>query len=461
MSGKYTRGRKDWDDESSDFDPVFSFDDIEPDYDVIERRRNAEIEHSNKLEEKRLERLRVRQELEEEERRRAQERRRRESEREAALAKKLQEDIRLYPERVERIKSDMKADEFEPDVKWPTPLTFDELRVDHRELELMHANLDLRDLADPIKDDYDSDSSINDFDAHFRGPARSANHRYKHHDKLDKLPPKFVLGERELLSDFGAGRLYKDLCEDFQKALSWGLYKYNKTLSNNLENVYTKRLRSYYQYIDWGEYESIDLLDGWTTLLRILLVIEPSRDINWRGRDVYNFISAIRSTWDCLLYTNKRLEEFSYTDTCHTEPKSRAIADSIQILRDSFLRSGTFLKVKANLEDRRDKFQAWFRSYELRDESKDTEEMRQISKNIVGECAQFFMEHPEDESVKLLRSFAYGRKRLDFNDVRMKWIDAITKIPEDVLSYRSKFWIMAAKHARVQRGQMAIKYYYR
>jgi hypothetical protein len=437
------------------FDPDAAFNDVkyDPDDPFIKQRRQAEIEREKRLEEETLARRLERQRLEEEEREQERERRRRETEREERRRmeaeeheRKREEDLRLLPERMEVIKSHARRyDNLK--VKWPHPLTARELRVDPEEFVVMHKNLKLGGgrLQEPIPDDYDEE---------LNPQFRRMEHKQKHSHKLDTLPPLFELREQTLLQDFNAGRLYIKLCKYFHEALRHGLYKYDSNLAKNLENKYTKRLRSYYQCVDWDNYDRINLLDGWTKLFQILLIIEPDQDTDSMG--VIRFLRAIEEIHNLFCSTTTELNKFSSDDMFRNEPDSISIIHVIEKSKFGLLEYSNASKLNESLQKRSKEIHSLYSAHELYD----VKEMRRITEEIIMECAQFFVDEPHNVDVKLLRSIAFGHLKLDFEKMKMAWMNALKNIPEEVFSRRSKLWKQAAEWAGVRLYDGSSKHYY-
>jgi hypothetical protein len=446
------------------FDPDDAFGQIEPDYGSIHRRETARIEREKAESEKkaRMEKDRLAERLErqrlddENDRKFMEDSRRRQLERDEKLARKRDEELRLLPGRMDAIKA-YEERVHGPASAWPQPLTAQQLNISDETFADMHRDLhldteDTGSLPDPFPDFNDqaaSDKYDNPMDAHYRKDHYTMAQIHNSSHLLDTLPKVFNT-ESDIMTS-GAGKYYRDLCYGLYGALKSGLYAYDRNISNNLENRYTKRLRSYYQHIKWAEYEHVDLVDGWTTLLQLALIIEPSHHIVQSGSTanerLRKWLDSLRHVTRLFDETKRNVGKIKIGDSIWQGDIAQEILKTTSSIHENMSGVGTAGRLLKILEQRMASFYDWYDENRWYPDASTVTDMRSITKNIIAECAKYFVDRQDDTHVRFLRSIAFGHTPIDFKKMKSHWLYALKEIPDDVFSFRSRQWEEAVKLA--------------
>jgi hypothetical protein len=234
-------------------------------------------------------------------------------------------------------------------------------------------------------------------------------------------------------------------------ALKSGLYAYDRNISNNLENRYTKRLRSYYQHIKWAEYEHVDLVDGWTTLLQLALIIEPSHHIVQSGSTanerLRKWLDSLRHVTRLFDETKRNVGKIKIGDSIWQGDIAQEILKTTSSIHENMSGVGTAGRLLKILEQRMASFYDWYDENRWYPDASTVTDMRSITKNIITECAKYFVDRQDDAHVRFLRSIAFGHTKIDFKKMKSHWLYALREIPDDVFSFRSRQWEEAVKLA--------------
>jgi hypothetical protein len=278
-------------------------------------------------------------------------------------------------------------------------------------------------LPEPFPMDHDeSESDDNAFDSYFSSHHAVIGQMVHHMHKAEKLDTLFKTHED--IGDLQVGRQYIDACYDLKNALDEGLYRYDVNLARDLQIPIVLRLRSYYQSTVWGAYNEIDLADGWAKLLQLALLIEPSKC------DTKRYLDAIRTTIKRYEAALGRLQE-------HIEHNSTTGARSgdERVIRNALKEAERQLREDSNtmalcnaLAKRYQRIRD-FISVSPRDV-----EAQNISEEVVTACAHFFVDHPNDPNVVLIRNVAFGHQKIGFDRIGHAWWHAIDEMPASMLS---------------------------
>ena len=431
-------------DDDGVFDTNFLFDSLEPDYGSIDKRNATERLREAAAAAAALEKENARIHAEEARRReearqneefaaRETARRNAERARQERFAKMREADLVFLPELLARIKNDEQSLNGPPpslQSKWTLP----DIRLSREDIKEMRRTLvaPTARLPDPIPfekepDDDDCDSA---FDCYMRNTKGLHIERMisKHADKMDSVPILFETANG--VSHCRAGQQYGELCHTFKDALDKGLYAFDGNLKNNLANAHVKRIRTYYEYATWGRYKYVDIVDGWTKMFQLALVIEPEN-----VEEFFPAICKIINSYNDTVQEIKNFNRNSLRDTGSSTADEYRIRDFLRQTEEALSKYSIPGSLEASLMKR---FEAIRPLLWARNESPAVKEMRRITTEVIKECARYFAENPKLRDVILLRNVAFGHKAINFRDARFVWVEAIRDLPYETLDANSK-----------------------
>ena len=246
---------------------------------------------------------------------------------------------------------------------------------------------------------------------------------------------------------------YESLCGVLMDALKrpFGLYGFDDDLRHNLTNSYTRRLRSYYENMEWEAFHFINLVDAWGRLLRVLLAVGPDEgDV----AGVYCYLPVTVHVVGCFESMRESLGNMLYAYNARPDVAEEAneyeIQKHIREFHEWACKEGA--QLAKEVKWRRDRFQAWADMETDRRDSHDVRVLRGITQSVIEGAAQYFMDHPRDPTVAELRSVAYGHRTIGFDAYSERWLTALGALPEEALSWRSDLWNHALHVADARRG---------
>ena len=387
------------DSEGGDFDADAAFQDTEPDFLAVAKR-----ERENELAAEKLlqERLRVeadRQRLKEEAFQLEQKQR---LERQQALDQRIEREQRLLPERMVQIRAD--EERFGDPSSSPIAFTAQELGLSPIQAASLHHQ-------DPQTAEGGSDDEGDgSFDHFVHSGMRRLLKFLEIKPKLDDLPE-------------GKDRLQAPLCQLIYRALQDGLYAYDRALSRNLENPLTKRLYTYYRYIQVEKFEYVDTADAWKKIMQVALAHRPATPGPYA-------LSTICRNYDL---TMGKEGEFSSGQKPNVyRPSEQALLRALyDKLKKQEARLGQVVILQRDITRNRL-----------------AKERMEVSMQILQSAAGYFVMRPEKEEVCLLRSVALGRKILDSPALVEQWLDAVDRLSYHMLPNSSGLLRRASELAR-------------
>jgi hypothetical protein len=367
---------------------------------------------------------------------------------EAEAGRKRAAERLLLPERLPLIMAHVK----DKGPKWPLPPSAKQLGVES--IDALRANLSSpsheETLPDPFPpphpDEFEGDSAQ---DAYFGARHHVIGQMYRAMETgmLDKVSALFSTADDKT---YRCSEFYKELCSDFFKVLQQVVYPAFTNLGRNLTNASTKRLRTYYQHMSWGLYNYIDVSDAWNTLFKLLLVFEPLHGHN-DSFMVSKLLTVMGRVMNAFEVSLSKVNEGKVNELFVQE---RGLAEASDILHVIYVQqkilSSDSMKLLSLLKKRRSLISDWYDNYYHIHESPETQTMRDITRNIIEECARYFVEpHDTVPSVQFLRFVAFGHTPLNFNEIKTDWIRAINALPEEFLPRSSLLWYDAMQLAKV------------
>jgi hypothetical protein len=415
-------------DDEDTFDAAFFFESIVPDEHIQVKRQaesDARAAAAKAAAEAAAEALAEKRRIDEE-RIIAEERRYREQERAAnrlwleARERHLAAERQLLPERLEQIKAEeLRVNGPPPALPGAPSQLYVPLEVADEVRRALKAHAVT--LPEPFPMNHD-ESADNAFDCYFDSLHAVIGQMVNHMHKAEKLDKLFEThGD---IGDLQVGRQYLDACYDLKNALDEGLYQYDVNLARDLQVPIVLRLRSYYQNTVWGAYNEINLADGWANLLQLALLIEPSKD------DTKRYLDAIRTTINRYESALRRLQEnIKRNSTKEARSDDECVVQNA--LEEAESRLGKNSDTMALCDALAERYHQIrdFISVPPRDVA-----AQNISEEVVEYCAKFFVDHPDDPNVVLIRNVAFGHKKIDFDRIGHEWWRAIEEMPASMLS---------------------------
>ena len=294
------------------------------------------------------------------------------------------------------------------------PITASDLDLGLTDFDEIRENLHLHDLPDlmaglGIHDE--GPPSQSSFDYYMDKERQALSEMHDLIPKLDRLPD--VMAPQVARSTD-----VKDFIFELYYTLRDYLYKYDPSLARNLKNKWARRLISYYKHIEWGEYKTINVGDGWKRLMQLALVLMPDpEECELRRLNAYiDLLRGILTKYDFA----KKLA-----------PKSLSFMQG----RGSEAMIRLQLQIKQQMDTLK----------ELLDLRKNRSNptvmhMRFITVQIIHHCSEYFLSNPRDKSVALLKAIAFGNDFIEFHAEKMNWLRAIQQLPDAVLSGSSPLW---------------------
>lgn len=179
------------------------------------------------------------------------------------------------------------------------------------------------------------------------------------------------------------------------------LYEIWPQLKNNLKDLRTKRLRTYYTYILLNELNYLhDLDDAWATLLHIALLFDPGHNDN----RIFQLGCLVRQIQSALPTTNLRYTKLS----------------------------DTTIELVHILSDRMMKYRMAYNEMILSNKLQECKTITEaIIQNVYG---AYFIANPTEQPVCFLRNLVYGvinqrGKRINLDEFYVEWLKMLTILP--------------------------------
>jgi hypothetical protein len=259
-----------------------------------------------------------------------------------------------------------------------------------------------------------------------------------------KSPVIIRLTEKNI-TDYVVGRQYIILCDALNTALKDGLYTFSPNIANNHENINTRRLSSYYRNHVIGKYIQIDVAEGWFMLFQLLLMLVKSIYVKSHSdaRNLYELMCKTvklfrRTANQAMIFVNANLNGNDKSmDELHLLVVLFRVMQNLSGKCESLctIIEGTCIEMEAFHKDHGEK------------ETEKAHSMRNITRDLIDTCAEFFFDYPENSSVKKLRKIAFGKDLIDPEKIKIEWLDAIKSIPDEVVPWYHPSWISAVEFA--------------